>query len=68
MTVLVTAASRHGATVEIAEVIGRVLREHGVPAEVVRIDEIASLDGTNPPFVGGGLLAGVNIQMHGKCA
>jgi menaquinone-dependent protoporphyrinogen oxidase len=43
MTVLVTAASKHGATLEIAEAIARVLDEHDVPAELVDIDEVRDL-------------------------
>ena len=43
MTVLVTAASRHGATLEIAEAITRVLDEQGVPADLVDIDEVRDL-------------------------
>jgi menaquinone-dependent protoporphyrinogen oxidase len=43
MTVLVTAASKHGATLEIAEAIARVLDEHGVSAELVDIDEVSDL-------------------------
>jgi hypothetical protein len=43
MTVLVTAASKHGATREIAEAIARVLDENRVPAELVGIDEVRDL-------------------------
>lgn len=43
MTVLVTAASKHGATLEPAEAIARVLAEQGVSAELVPIDEVSDL-------------------------
>lgn len=43
MTVLVTAASKHGATLEIAETIARVLDERGVPSELVGIDVVSDL-------------------------
>jgi len=43
MTVLVTAASKHGATREIAQTIARVLDQHGVSAELVGIDELSDL-------------------------
>jgi menaquinone-dependent protoporphyrinogen oxidase len=43
MTVLVAAASKHGATQEIAEAIGRALTERGVATEVKRIDDVADL-------------------------
>jgi menaquinone-dependent protoporphyrinogen oxidase len=39
MTVLVTAASRHGATREIAEAVGRALAERGVETDVREIEE-----------------------------
>ena len=44
MAVLVTAASKHGATVEIANVIARKLNEHGVSAELVAIEDVSELD------------------------
>ena len=43
MTVLVTAADRHGATREIAEAIARVLGERGLSAELVDIDEVSDV-------------------------
>lgn len=48
MTVLVAAASKHGATREIAEAIGRELARHDVPAEVSDVSEVDDLD----PFDG----------------
>jgi menaquinone-dependent protoporphyrinogen oxidase len=48
MTVLVAAASKHGATREIAEAIARVLADHGVPAElqdVSEVDDLTRFDG-----------------------
>ncbi len=41
--ILVTYASKYGATREIAERIGEVLRRAGLPAEVFAVDEIRSL-------------------------
>lgn len=43
MTVLVTAASRHGATDEIADAIGRVLVECGVEADVRKVEDVDDL-------------------------
>jgi menaquinone-dependent protoporphyrinogen oxidase len=43
MTVLVTAASKHGATREIAEAIAHVLDEHGVSAECVDLEKVGDL-------------------------
>ena len=46
MKVLVTAATKHGATAEIAATIGEVLRgEHGLDAAVVPPEEVATVDG-----------------------
>jgi menaquinone-dependent protoporphyrinogen oxidase len=44
MRVLVAVASRHGATREIAEAVGRTLSEHGLDADVRTFDEVADLD------------------------
>lgn len=41
MTVLVAAASRHGATQEIAAAIGRVLAERGIDVEVKSVGNVA---------------------------
>ena len=45
MTVFVTAASKHGATREIAEEIARVLDEHGVSTELLDMDDVKDLSG-----------------------
>jgi menaquinone-dependent protoporphyrinogen oxidase len=44
MTVLVAAASRHGATFEIAERIGSDLAERGVDVEVRKLEDVPGLD------------------------
>jgi menaquinone-dependent protoporphyrinogen oxidase len=43
MTVLVAAASRHGATQEIAEAIGETLKALDVPVEVARIEDVTTV-------------------------
>jgi menaquinone-dependent protoporphyrinogen oxidase len=43
MTVLVAAASKHGATAEIAEAIGEVLTAHGVDVDVKRMDDVDTI-------------------------
>lgn len=58
MRVLVTAASRHGATTEIAEAIGRTLRETGLDAEVVAPDEIGDLGRYQAVVLGSAVYAG----------
>jgi menaquinone-dependent protoporphyrinogen oxidase len=58
MAVLVTAASKHGATFEIAEVIARKLNEHGVSAELVDIEEVSELDCYEAVVIGSGIYLG----------
>ena len=58
MTVLVTAASKHGATLEIAETIARVLEERGIAAEFIEIDEVGDLGGYDAYVVGSGIYLG----------
>jgi menaquinone-dependent protoporphyrinogen oxidase len=41
--VLVTYASKYGATAEIAEKIGEVLRQEGVPADVLPVKQVDDL-------------------------
>ena len=45
MTVLVAAASKYGATAEIAEAIGRAQRESGVSADVRPVEQAGDLSG-----------------------
>jgi menaquinone-dependent protoporphyrinogen oxidase len=56
--VLVTAASRHGATQEIAEAIGRTLSDRGVAASVVPISDVTNLDGYDAVVVGSAVYMG----------
>jgi menaquinone-dependent protoporphyrinogen oxidase len=58
MTVLVTAASKHGATREIAEEIARVLEARGVSTELVDLDEVGDLSGYDACVVGSGIYLG----------
>ena len=58
MTVLVTAASKHGATHEIAEEIARVLDEHGVSTKLLDIDEVTDLSSYEAYVVGSGIYLG----------
>jgi menaquinone-dependent protoporphyrinogen oxidase len=44
MTVLVTYASKHGATAEIAQAVARCLRNEGVDAECLEVHEARSLE------------------------
>ena len=58
MKVLVTAASKHGATRELAETIARVLEEHGVSTELVEMDEVDDLGSYDAYVVGSGIYLG----------
>jgi menaquinone-dependent protoporphyrinogen oxidase len=58
MRVLVTAASRHGATHEIAEAIARGLARRGVEADAQRAEELATLDGYDAFVVGSAVYIG----------
>jgi len=58
MTVLVAAASRHGATNEIAAAIGRVLREHGVEADVEKVEDVESLERYDAVVLGSAVYVG----------
>lgn len=58
MTVLVAAASRHGATGEIAERIGAALAEQGVEVELKRLEEVDDLGGYEAFVLGSGIYLG----------
>ena len=58
MTVLVAAASKYGATAEIAEAIGRALRESGVPADVRPVEQVGDLSGYTGVVLGSAVYLG----------
>jgi menaquinone-dependent protoporphyrinogen oxidase len=58
MRVLVTAASRHGATTAIAETITRVLADEGLQAEWRRPEEIETFDGYDAVVLGSAVYVG----------
>ncbi len=58
MRVLVTAASRHGATQGIADAIAAGLRESGVDADVRAPAEVSTLDGYDGVVLGSAVYAG----------
>lgn len=58
MTVLVSAASKHGATVEIAERIAAELTRNGVAAVAVAPEDVTSLEGYDAVVLGSGIYAG----------
>lgn len=58
MKVLVTAASRHGSTAELAEAIGQALRDHGVEAIVREPSDVGSIDEFDAVVLGSAVYAG----------
>jgi len=58
MKVLVTAATKYGATGEIARAIGEVLREHGLDPTVVPPEQVNRVDGYDAVVLGSAVYAG----------
>jgi menaquinone-dependent protoporphyrinogen oxidase len=58
MRVLVTAASRHGATHEVGEAIARGLTDRGVEADFRPAERLESLDGYDAVVAGSGVYVG----------
>ncbi|HEX2754952.1 MAG TPA: flavodoxin domain-containing protein [Candidatus Limnocylindrales bacterium] len=58
MTVLVTVASRHQATLEIGQAIGRALAASGIPTDVVPAEEIDAVTPYEAVIIGSGVYAG----------
>ncbi len=58
MTILVTAASKHGATMEIAEAIGTALDGAGMAASVEAVDHVDSLAAYEAVVLGSGVYVG----------
>jgi menaquinone-dependent protoporphyrinogen oxidase len=56
--VLVAAASKHGATAEIAQRIGRALRERGCDVTVADAADVATIDGYGAVVLGSAVYAG----------
>ena len=58
MKVLVTAASRHHSTEQIAGTIARVLSEAGIPTAPTELERVTSLEGYDAVVLGSGVYAG----------
>jgi menaquinone-dependent protoporphyrinogen oxidase len=58
MKVLVTAASMHGATTEIAQAIGRALSEQGLTATVLPPQDVASVEEYDAVVIGSAVYVG----------
>ena len=62
MKVLVTAASKHGATAEIAAAIGRRLAQSGHDVDVASPDEVARIGDYGAVVLGSGVYAGRGLK------
>ena len=58
MKVLVTVATRHGATGEIAQAIGDALRDQGLDPTVLEPDQVEGVDGYDAVVLGSAVYAG----------
>ena len=58
MRVLVTAATKYGATAEIAAAIAKVLDEHGLEATALPPEQVKEVDGYDAAVVGSAVYAG----------
>jgi menaquinone-dependent protoporphyrinogen oxidase len=58
MTVLVTCASKHGATTEIAEALGRELCARGIDADVIRAEEVDGVGSYDAVVLGSAIYMG----------
>jgi menaquinone-dependent protoporphyrinogen oxidase len=58
MKILVTTASKHGATAEIGDAIAGKLREHDLEVEVHEPGDVTSLDGYDAVILGSAIYAG----------
>jgi menaquinone-dependent protoporphyrinogen oxidase len=58
MKVLVTAASKHGATAEIAGVIRAVLEQEGLSVDLIAPEDVERVDGYDAVVLGSGVYAG----------
>ncbi|MBW3590699.1 MAG: flavodoxin domain-containing protein [Actinobacteria bacterium] len=58
MKVLVTAASKHGSTLQIAEAVCEAMRRRGVDARLLPIEKVKSLEGFDAVVLGSAVYAG----------
>jgi menaquinone-dependent protoporphyrinogen oxidase len=58
MNVLVAVASRHGSSLQIGEVVATTLRAHGLAADMLRVEDVASLDGYDAVILGSSVYSG----------
>src|SRR6266568_3198668 len=58
MTVLVSAASKHGSTADIAQVIARVIGEHGLLVDVRSAEAVSTVEAYDAAVLGSAVYAG----------
>ena len=58
MNALVVSASRHGATREIAEMIGATMAARGIATDIREVENVAALDGYDAVVVGSAVYLG----------
>jgi menaquinone-dependent protoporphyrinogen oxidase len=58
MRVLIAVASRHGATYEIAESVGRTLEDRGLEVQVARIEDVDGVSGCDAVVLGSAVYTG----------
>src|SRR5919198_4450713 len=72
MKVLVTPATRHGATGEIAQAIGEALRDQGLDPTVIEPEQVDTVDGYDAVVLGSAVYAGHWLkparQLVDRCA
>ena len=66
MRVLVSAATKHGATADIAQAIGEVLGERGLEPTVLPPDQIEEVDGYDAAVLGSAVYAGRWLKPAGE--
>jgi menaquinone-dependent protoporphyrinogen oxidase len=58
MKVLVAVATQHGATREVADMIGATLARRGIPTDILPVQEVAGLDGYDAVVLGSAVYVG----------
>jgi menaquinone-dependent protoporphyrinogen oxidase len=58
MNVLITAATRHGSTMEIARIIGGILEDRGIDTDIVEPDSVSSLADYDGVVIGSAVYMG----------
>jgi menaquinone-dependent protoporphyrinogen oxidase len=72
MNVLITAATRHGSTMQIARIIGAILQDRGIDTDIVEPDSVSSLADYDGVVLGSAVYMGRWLeparQVIGRCS